>query len=436
MTLLRTAVIALVLAAPVTARAQEPAQAQEPELVDRVVAVVGDSAILASDIAEQIERRRAMGQPIPTDPAALDALRRQELDMLVNEMVLLQAAQRDSIIVTDADVQAQVNATLTEQERRFGGRAALEAALAAEGTTLEAYRRTVAEGVRRAGIRQQYQARIQRDRRPPPVRESEVREFFEARRGELGRRPATIEFEQLVVKAAPSDSARAAALAEAEQALAELRDGQDFAAVARRFSDDPGTREQGGELGWFRRGRMVPEFERAAYALRPGQVSGIVETAFGFHIIRVDRVRGPERLARHILIRPEITQADQARTRGRAEEVAAALRSGASLDSLATLYHDPAEQSRVGPVLQDSLPAPYVTELRGRAAGEVVGPFRVPGTGEAFAVARVENVTSAGEYTYDDEDLRAQIRSFLQREKLMEEVLGELRDRTYIDIRY
>jgi len=436
MTRLLTAVFAVVLAAPIATHAQEPIEAEEPELVDRVVAVVGDSAILASDIAEQIERRRTFGQPIPTDPAALDELRRQELELLVNEMVLLQAAQRDSIIVTDADIQAQVNATLAEQERRFGGRAALEAALEAEGTSLEAYRRTVAEGVRRAGVRQQFQARIQRDRRPPPVRESEVREFFEARRGELGQRPATIEFDQLVVKAVASDSARAAARAEATQALAELRDGQDFATVARRYSDDPGTRERGGELGWFRRGRMVPEFERAAYALRPGEVSGIVETSFGLHVIKVDRVRGPERLARHILIRPEITEADQARTRDRAEAAVAALRSGASLDSLAALYHDPAEQSRVGPVLQDSLPAPYRSELRGRAAGEVVGPFRIPGASEAFAVARVRSVTSAGEYTYDDEDLRAQIRSFLQREKLMEEVLGELRDRTYIDIRY
>lgn len=436
MTRILTAVFALVLAAPITAQAQEPVQAQDPELVDRVVAVVGDSAILASDIEEQIERRRAFGQPIPTDPAALDQLRRQELDMLVNEMVLLQAAERDSVIVTDADVQAQVNATLTEQERRFGGRAAFEAALEAEGTSMEAYRRTVAEGVRRAGIRQQFQARIQRDRRPPPVRESEVREFFEARRGELGQRPATIEFDQLVVKAAASDSARAAARAEAERALAELRDGQDFETVARRYSDDPGTRERGGELGWFRRGRMVPEFERAAYAMRPGQVSGIVETSFGLHIIKLDRVRGPERLARHILIRPEITEADQARTQERAEEAAAALRSGTSLDSLAAIYHDPAEQTRVGPVLQDSLPAPYRSELQGRSTGEVVGPFRVPGATEAFAVARVRSVTTAGEYTYDDEELRAQIRSFLQREKLMEEVLGELRDRTYIDIRF
>lgn len=426
------AVFVLALMLPLAARAQD----SQPDLVDRIVAVVGDSVILASDVEEQIERRRAFGEPIPDDPETLDQLRRQELESLVNELVMLQAAARDSITIPTADVQAQVDATLAEQERRFGSRAQFEAALRSEGVTLEEYRSTVAEGVRRAGVRRQFEAQLQRDRRPPPVSEAEARAFFEARRAELGRRPATIEFRQVVVKPEPSDSARQAALAEAEEALRELQGGADFATVARRFSDDPATRERGGELGWFRRGRMVPAFERTAFSLRPGQVSGIVETSFGYHIIKLDRVRGPERLARHILIRPEISPEARAGTRGRAEEVARAMRAGASVDSLVEAVHDPAEESRVGPVLQDSLPDLYRSRLRGASPGEVVGPFPITGADEAYGVVKVLDVTEAGEYTLEDEELRGQIRQFLQREKLMREVLDELRSRTYIDIRY
>jgi peptidyl-prolyl cis-trans isomerase SurA len=427
-----TAVLALALVLPTGGVAQDPG----PELVDRIVAVVGDSVILASEVEEQVERRRAFGQPVPTDPDELEALKRQELETLINELVLIQAAQRDSIAVPQEEVTAQVDAAVADQEQRMGGRAAFTAALEGEGMTVEQYRAIVEQSVRRAGVRQQFEARLQRDRRPPPVTDSEVREFFESRRGELGRRPATVEFDQIVVTPEPSDSAREAALAEAREAMEALRDGEDFAAVARRYSDDPSTRERGGELGWFRRGRMVPAFERAAYSLRPGQVSGIVETSFGYHIIKLERTKGPERLARHVLIRPEITPADAARTRERAQEVADALRGGASVDSLVDAVHDESEPSHVGPALQDSLPTPYRGQLRTVSEGDVVGPFQVPGATEAYAVVRVGTVVQAGEYTLEDEALRAQIRRFLQREKLLQEVLGELRERTYIDIRY
>jgi peptidyl-prolyl cis-trans isomerase SurA len=429
-----TAVFALLLIAPVGLGAQG---AIDADLVDRVVAVVGDSVILESDVQEQIERRRAFGESIPTDQAALTAIKREELDGLVNEMLVLQAAKRDSIIIAPEDVQAQVNAAIAEQERRFGSRAAFEQALQREGLTLEQYRRTAERGVTRSGLQRQWIAGVQRTRRPPPVTDEEIRSFFQLRSAELGSRPETVEFDQVVLGPRPSEEARAAAQEEANEIRARLLAGEDFAQLARRHSADPGSRDRGGELGWFRRGRMVQEFDRVAFALRPGEISPVVETSFGFHIIRVDRVRGAERQARHILIRPEITAAEEARTQERAEAAAQALRAGASIDSLRqAVRHDPSAQERIGPAIPDSLPAPYNAQLRGAASGQVVGPFRLPGPTETFAVLRVLNVTAAGEYTLEDRELREQIRRYLQQEKLMEEIVGELRRRTYIEIRY
>jgi peptidyl-prolyl cis-trans isomerase SurA len=424
---------ALALLAPAILNAQTPPPA---ELVDRVIAVVGDSVILDSDVKEQVERRRAFGEPVPTDPQALAAFHRQELESLINEMLILQAAGRDSIVVAPEDVQGQVNAAVAEQERRFGSRAALEQALQREGMTLEQYRRIAERGIRRAAMQRQYMAAVQRERRPPPVTDAEIRRFFEQRSAELGTRPASVEFEQIVVTPRASDEARRAALEEAESVRRRLLDGEDFSLLARRHSADPGSRERGGELGWFRRGRMVPEFDRVAFSLRTNEISPVVETAFGFHIIRVDRIRGAERQARHILIRPEISADEEARTQQRAQDVADALQRGASADSLRrAVFHDPSEEDRIGPIPQDSLPAPYNAQLRNTATGQIVGPFRRPGQTEAWVVARVLNVISEGRYTADDRDLREQIRAYLQQEKLVEEIIGDLRRRTYIDIR-
>ena len=422
-------VLALALA-PAVARAQEaPA-----ELVDRVAAVVGDSVLLVSDVLAEVERLRASGVPVPAEEGALAEFRRVQMESLINELLILQAAERDSIFILEEDVQAQVDAQVAQLERQFGGRPGLEAAMAREGLTLEEYRSTMTAALRRNQVRRQYMAILQRDRRPPPVNDAEIEAFFEENAGQLGMRPATIEFRQVVVAPQPSDSARAAAIREAREVLDQLAAGGDFSLLARRHSDDPATRERGGELGWFRRGRFVPEFEAVAFALRPGDISQIVETTFGFHIIKVDKARGPERQVRHILIRPEITAEDEARTASRADEVAAALRGGAALDSLVDAVHDESEESRVGPAILDSLPAPYDGALAGAEGGATVGPFEIPGG--KFAVVRVLSSRPAGPYSPEDRAVRDQIRALLQQDKLLEEVLADLRRRTYIDIRY
>ena len=96
-------------------------------------------------------------------------------------------------------------------------------------------------------------------------------------------------------KSAPNPAAKAQARIKAEGVLKRVRAGEDFSALAKEFSADPGSKDKGGDLGWFGRTQMVPEFDKAAFALQPGQTSDLVETQFGFHIIKVDEQRTGDR---------------------------------------------------------------------------------------------------------------------------------------------
>src|SRR5690606_17493840 len=177
----------------------------------------------------------------------------------------------------------------------------------------------------------------------------------------------------------PSDSADAEARRTAEEVYRELQNGGDWEVLARRFSDDPGTKESGGDLGWVRQGGdLVPEFERMAFSIRPGMLSPIFRTDYGYHILEVQRIQGAERRVRHILIAPEITEEDMERARVRADSVANAIREGANINTLARRYGTPDDQIDVPSQQVSRLPPAYAQALANAQTGDVVGPFKVP----------------------------------------------------------
>lgn len=427
-------VLGLMLAAATPLLAQGlPAGPTGPaEPVDRIVAVVGDSVILQSELRQELYQQLASMQTAPTDTAKVE---HQLLDQMVDNMVLLQAAVRDSTTVSPTDVQDAVNRDIARRRQAFSSESQFKTALHQAGMTLPQFTDMLSRQYEQQLMVQQYLSKIRQKRTPPTVTEEEIKKYFDAHKAQLGQRPATVTFRQVVITPQPSDTARQSALKRAQSILDQLRKGADFATLAKRFSDDPGTKDKGGELGWFRRGEMMPQFERVAFSLPAGAISGIVETPYGFHIIKIQKIRGPEREARHILIAPRRTPQDMARAKALADSVKQKMENGVSIDSLVARYGDPSEQSRVGPYPMDQLPSAYGPALKGVKTGAVVGPITLTqSTPEKFAVVKVTNYTPAGAYTVDD--LRAQISQQIEQQKVMEEILNDLRARTYIDIRY
>lgn len=432
---IRTA-FALLAAAPAALAAQTPAPApqQGEELVDRVVAVVGDTSLLLSDVQEEVAQMRAAGRPVPADPQGQAEMVRQIVQTRVNDLVALQAARLAGVTVGDDEVGRTVDQEIREIRGRFPSEEAFNAALAQSGLTQAEFRANRLEQTRSRMMVARFISQRVGSAVRPVVSDAEIQTAFETQRAQLGTRPATVSFEQVIVEPVASDSAKAAARREAEQVVEELRKGGDFEVLARRFSDDPGSKERGGDLGWFKQGQMVRPFEQVAFAMRPGDVSGIVETQFGFHIIRLEKARAGERQARHVLIRPEVTDADRARSRERADSVLAAARAGAEMSALAERYNTPADQRFAEDVPLDRLPAAYAPVMQDAAAGSILGPVQVEGgtNGVGWVVLKVNERRAAGEYTLDE--FREQVRESIQQQKIQQQVLEELLRSTYVRV--
>jgi peptidyl-prolyl cis-trans isomerase SurA len=408
--------------------------------VDRVIAVVGDAPILASQVEEEIFTQRAQQGALPKTLPEFRALCRQVVSDLIDGEVMVQVAQHDtSIKVTDQEIADGVDQQYRNVRQRFTSEVDFRTELARSGfQTPEEFRRWLTESQRKAALRNRLIDKLRGEGKLKPVQptEREMQTYFEQYRDQLPARPATISFRNIVVAPKPSAEARARALALADSIVQELRKGADFATAAKRFSQDPASRDQGGDLGWFRRGQMVPEFEAVAFRLKPGVVSDPVESPFGFHIIQVQRIQPAEIQARHILIMPDVGQSEADSAAALAGRLAGLLKAGASFDSLAQLYHDEGEEKEASDVPVTQLPEEYRDGIGSADSGSIVAPFAIRkemGLRRKYVVLQVTARRTEGKITYAD--VKEQIRKKLSDDLGVRRYLDRLRNSTYVDVR-
>jgi peptidyl-prolyl cis-trans isomerase C len=258
-----------------------PAQAEAtmgPSEFPDVVARVNGAEISKKAL---LNRAEAIRNQMPAQEIGADFYQRVLADMVSGEL-LYQSVEKKGLAPTDQEVEAE----LQSQKERFGGDAALQKELDAQGVTLDDVRLELKREIAIQNL-------VEKQILPTiTVTEEEKHKFYDENVEQM-KRPAQFRVAHILigVDKDASDDQKAEAKQKATSIHSMLEAGQDFADLAKRNSDDPGSKEQGGELPWMSPGQTVPAFEQAALALKPGELSGVVETQFGYHIIRMDEKR-------------------------------------------------------------------------------------------------------------------------------------------------
>lgn len=269
-------------------------------IIDKVVAMVGGEVILLSEVEEQYALMKAQ-QPNLPDGARCDVLE----NLLVGKLLLNQA-KLDSIEVAEAEVEDQLNARIDRILAYMNGD--ITQFEDYYGQTITQVKDQFREDLRNQILVDRMRAQILEGVTVTP---SEVKQFFaQIPRDSLPYFNSEVEIGEIVYQPVVNAEERQRAISKLEELRKQILAGEaTFEALAQRWSDD-GSARIGGDLGWAKRGKFVPEFEAAAYKLEPNEISPVVETEFGFHLIQLLERRGNSIHVRHILIRPEITDED------------------------------------------------------------------------------------------------------------------------------
>lgn len=267
------------------------AQGQQGISVDKIIARVDNYYILRSELEELYQSYKAEGQTPE---------RCQLLESLIINKMLLAKAEIDSVTVEEKDVDNQLDGRMSYMIQRFGSEKNL---IEAYGKSIDALKTELRQQVKDQAIVETMQQKIAGDVKITP---NDVRKFFNSiPKDSLPYIPSEVEVGHIVRLATVTKEQKE----KLRQQLIDLRkrasDGEDFAMLAQIYSEDVGSAKNGGDLGFAKRGMMVPEFEGTALALKPNEISNIVETQFGFHLIQLIETRGAEYHARHILLRPD-----------------------------------------------------------------------------------------------------------------------------------
>ncbi|NLO44259.1 MAG: peptidylprolyl isomerase [Candidatus Cloacimonetes bacterium] len=394
--------------------------------MDRIVAKVGTEIILLSDLQKQISQLASTG----IDPQILYP--ENVLGQIIEQKLLVQKAKELNIAADEDAITKYAERYLNDIKSRYPSEADFQVELRKMNTTQRELLKFLADQIRENYLTEQLIEKYISSR--IKITEPEMRSFYETSKDSLAVKPTTWELSLILREIRPSVETQERIIAETETLLEKLKAGEDFAALAEEYSDCPSS-QQGGDLGYFKRGMMVKPFEDAAFSLNINEISEIVQSNFGYHIIKLTDRRGDEIRASHILKIVQAGEDDSDRERALMQEIRDRIVAGESFGDLAREYSFDTNSKDDGGLLgefgEQDLPELFLPVIM---ASEVGVPTEVlQNEGLVYIFIR-ENESAARVFEYDE--VKDQLKDYLFQLRQMEyydEWMQEAKSKAFIE---
>lgn len=400
---------------------------------DKIVAVIGNEIITESDFQFQIEQYARQNQLQEISPYLVQQIFQS---MLTNKIILAKAEQ-DSILVTDDEVNKELDARIKNLLTQAGSQERLEEVY---GMALPKIKSIMKEEL-------QKNIKVERIKRKKfqngiSVTDGEIREFYNSYRDSLPEVNDEFELSHIFVERKPTESEKLEARRIAQLILDSIKQGIDFSELAKRNSGDSMSAIEGGDLGYARKGTYVKEFEEVLFNLKPGEVSEITETQFGYHIIKLNEKNNDKVKSQHILIKyPRLDTSDQETINFLTDIKSRIERGEITFEDAAKKYSQEEATKKnagfLGKVPADQFDSTIADRLRNLLPGQISEPLKV-GNAQMYGYEIYKMGKIYPSHKLDiknDYDRIKKIAETFKENREMEKWINEIRETIYIDIR-
>lgn len=283
--------------------------AQQEILLDRVASVVEDKIVLLSDVVLAANAVAAQQQINPnTNPSAYLKLLESSRESMVEQLLIIEMAEQDSVEVLDKDIDKALNQQIENIISQTGSKEQAEIAL---GKKISDFKRSYRDDMKGKLLAEKYTSSLTAS---ISVSRGDVLDFFNTYKDSIPSFPTLYKTHHILLEIRPSEESSNKSFLKALSIRDEILNGLSFSDAAKKYSADPGSKDQGGNLGYVPRGTFVKEFDKVVFTVEKNVLTEPIKTQYGYHLIEVLERTGEKVLSRHILIRTETTDLDKRKT--------------------------------------------------------------------------------------------------------------------------